>query len=136
MGKRIVLILERYLWNFLMAGVVFLPVFIFSAAVEVSVREGKLPFQQSGEDLGGAVALYLIMIVPALIGSFLFTTATFFVPTNWLYTRKRSAAIMLAFVIPGGAFVAQILGGLFYGHLIVSTILATILFGWCSRFDR
>jgi hypothetical protein len=104
--------------------------------VEVSVREGKLPFQQSGEDLGGAVALYLIMIVPALIGSILFTTATFFVPTNWLYTRKRSAAIMLAFVIPGGAFVAQILGGLFYGHLIVSTILATILFGWCSRFDR
>jgi len=106
----------------------------------MSLRSGRPLFHQLNHKLDGFIALYFVMVVPVLVTSIIFTTATFGIPTNWPYARKRTAAIVLAFLIPLIAFAVGVLVGLsfgaIYGGLYRSAITATVVYGCCSRFDR
>ena len=122
-----------------MSGVVFLPIFIAMAEIEIALRLGRLPFQGLSNRSDGFLVLYLIMILPALIGSLIFTTATFLVPRIWTYSKKRIAAVLLAFIVPSAAFVAGIfvgLGGLFYGYLFLSTTSPSFSLVLLSKSDH
>jgi hypothetical protein len=117
----------------LVAGL-FLPVFVLGIQVELKVRgflEGDLL-----NHLGGALVIYVSIVLPILLGSIVHSAGTLLIPKGASPFTWRIVAIILAFLLPLTVILLNLAGRLVLLHYWGPALFATLVYGTISAMAR
>jgi hypothetical protein len=126
-------IAKRFLWNAVMAAVVFLLTFLVMAQVEVLLRVGLPSRTTFLTELSNAIYFYLILLLPVIFVSLVYSLVSLVIPLQWGLVKRRLGAVLLGFLLPGIIILLKLPGDLVYLNYYLSTGIATILYGMCTR---
>ncbi len=121
-------LINRTIWNLLLAAIIFLPVYLLASVAELKLRGVALtePFLHQ---LGGAVVVYMGLLAPALLGVIVHSASALFIPLRVAMRTRQVVVVALAPLLPLTVIVsgpAPILLD-FPG----STAIATLAYGLC-----
>lgn len=116
------------LYNVLLAAGVFLPAFLLGSAAEVKLR-GLASFREGiGYHLGAAAVIYLSMVIPVMLGSVFHSIAIALVPATASVRTRRTAAVVLAPLVPSTVIFLDSFGGMLLSSFLVATAVATVAY--------
>jgi len=133
------LFLNCSLWNMLVAAVVFLPAFLLAQHIELFVV-GALTGKSLLAIFFEAIFMFIILVVPILIASMLFSIAAFVIPRRCVRHCYRLKAVLLSIL-----FVLLFVACLIVNNVSISvyfvgywpaTALATICYGFFAIISR
>ncbi len=133
-------IFKKFVWNALMAAAVFLPSFLILNYIMALFLVGPPRVTPLQTEIGDAITIYLLFLLPLVLASFVYTLVSMLVPASWPVTRRRLAAVLLAPLLPVTVFVLNLPGGFVYiaPHMLrpigtvvfyLPTVIAVILYG-------
>jgi len=125
-----------FFWNALMAAVVFLPVFMVLAWLQILWKVGPPRNTTFAVEVSNWFYFYLLMVFPLIFGSIVYTLAVIFLPRDWNSSRRRLFAIFFAPILPVVVWIFNLPGGLVYLPFFAPTLMAIILYGASVRLVR
>lgn len=127
------LIAKRFLWNAIMAAIVFLPAFLITAQIQVLLFVGLPRRTTFIAELSNWIYVYFLFVLPLILASFVYSLGSLSIRSRWTSTRRRLAAMILAVLLPATVYLLNLPGGLVYGTFYIPTVSAMVLYGMCAR---
>jgi hypothetical protein len=114
--------------HLLLPGIVFLPVFLSVAGLELTMRAG--PSNESIKyQADDWFVLYLVMILPIILGSVVHGALLWFVEVRWPRRWRWSASVALAPLVPLTVILSNLPGGFILLHYPAPAAIATLAYG-------
>jgi len=125
--------------NLLLAGLLFLPLFLAGMATEIEVRnvspvEGvSRGYDDPGESftyqLSGWGFFYISMLLPVLLGATVHSIALLLIPFTGTAKQRRLTAVAMSPLVPCASIVFRISGWEFYSEFLMASIISTLVYG-------